>query len=135
MKKLVVLFMVLALSVAALATRKQIVVKFKPGTSSASYKGSIKLSDAKGPGELHDSYTLGASKGQIMTVDATATGPVSVYVWQKSKGFNQGYLLNSKGDRKVHVRFRLPANDDYVVNIERAGTETDIDYDVKFSIR
>ena len=129
------LLLLVLLTSAALATQEEITVQFKPGTSGASYSGSVKASEAKSRGELHDSYTLGAAKGQVMTVDASATAPISIYVWRKSKGFNQGYMLNSKGENKLHVRFVLPANDDYVVNVEQGDLNQGIDYNIKFGIR
>lgn len=130
-----VLMMLILLTSLAFATQEEITVEFKPGASSAAFKGSVRASEAKSRGELHDSYSLRAGKGQIMTVDATADGPVSVYVWRKSLGFNQGYMLNSSGDGKLHLRFALPANDTYMVNVEKTPDGDGIDYTIKFSIR
>ena len=134
-KLLIALSMLSLLSAGAVATQKEIVVKFTPGTSSASYRGSVRASEAKERGEQHDSYQLRAAKGQIMTIDASATGPVSIYVWRSSLGFNQGFMLNADGDPKLHVRFMLPADDDYNVSLDRAVPGTDIDYDVTFGIQ
>lgn len=123
-----------AMTLGTYATQKTITVQFKAGASSASYKGSVRQ-QPRMRGELHDSYKLSASKGQLMNIDVTATGPVSLYVWRESMGFNQGYLLSSSSDRKLSTRFILPANDTYRVSVDKGPNGSGIDYDVKFSIR
>lgn len=131
--KLAALLLILS-GTAALATQKNITVKFKPGESSASFHGSVRSSEAKQRGEQHDMYTLGASKGQIMSIDVSATGPVSVYVWKDD--FNRGHICDSTADSKINLRVQLPSNGNYKVNVDRGGEgRADIDYDVKFSIR
>ena len=132
MKKSIAIALVVLLGTAALATQKEIAVKFKRGESSASYHGSVRSSEAKQRGEQHDTYTLGASKGQTMSVDLSATGPVRVYIWKDA--FNHGFICDSSSDKSIHLRLHLPSNGDYKVNVERGTAESEIDYDVKFTI-
>lgn len=132
MKRIVAIGLVALLGTAALATQKDVRVKFKSGESSASYHGSVRSSEAKQRGEQHDTYTLGASKGQILMVDVSATGPVMVYIWKG--GFNAGFLCDASSDRKVRLRLQLPSSGDYGVNIDRGTAESEFDYDVKFTI-
>lgn len=136
MKKssLLVVGLLAVLSLSAYATQKDITVEFKPGTVSASYKGSVKP-DPQVRGELHDTYKLRAKKGQMMKIEVSATGPVGLYIWRGSMGYNQGYLMNTGGDRKLTTRFILPADDTYHVSVDKGFEGPGIDYDVKFSIR
>lgn len=121
--------------VGVLATQKTTTVKFKAGTSSASYSGSIKDADVRERGNQSDSYVLGASKGQIMKIEASANLPLYIYVWNKSEGYNQGFVLDSSG-ADISTRFQLPASADYQVDIDRGHkVSQDVNYQVKFSIR
>jgi hypothetical protein len=133
MKKTVAFLLVALMGTAAMATQKDITVKFKRGESSASYHGSVRQSEAKQRGEQHDIYTLGASKGQVMSIDVTATGPVRIYIWKDD--FNQGFICDSQADKTIHMRLQLPSNGNYKVNVDRGTSEAEIDYDIKFSIR
>ena len=125
--------LVLLSGAVALATQKEVSVHFARGATSASYHGSVRSSESKHVGEQHDMYTLGASAGQMMTVEVTATGPVRVSVWKDD--YNRGYICDSMGDRKVNLRVMLPTKGDYKVNVDRGMEDAEIDYDVKFSIR
>lgn len=128
------LAMVVVLSLSTSATQKDITVQFNPGTVSASYRGSVRSEEGV-RGELHDTYKLAASQSQIMKIDVSATGPVGIYVWRESMGYNQGYLLNTSGDRILSTRFILPANDTYNVTVDKGYEGPGIDYDVTFTIK
>ena len=133
-RSLFTLLLVGVLSLGTYATQKDITVQFKPGATSASYHGSVS-SAARVRGELHDTYKLGASKGQFMKVEVTATGPVGLYIWRGSMGYNQGYLMNTGSNKHLTTRFRLPSNDTYHVSVDKGHDGPNIDYDIKFTIR
>lgn len=134
--KISIVITLLALCYAgALATQETTTVEFKPGTSSAYYAGSIKDADVRERGNQSDSYILGARKGQIMKVSANSTSAIYVYIWNRSQGYNKGFMLDSLG-KEISTRFMLPVTGEYQVDINRApGVDEDVNYEVEFTIR
>jgi len=108
---------------------KAVVVHFKPGLTSASYKGQVK-------GYNTVEYRLGANAGQTMSVSFETSNASSYFnVLPPGGGQEAIYIGSSEGNDFTGV---LPANGTYVVQVylmRNAARRNEVaDYSIRFAI-
>jgi hypothetical protein len=133
MKPLLLAAVLLATAVSpAFATNIEKRIQFAPGKSSATVTGTVADPVPDRPGEVRDRYLVKARKGQRLVVKLEASLPTMVIVWHDD--YNKGYLGDKTGTR-LSLPLKLPANDDYVIDVERTPDVRKTNYKLTVEIR
>jgi hypothetical protein len=130
-KPILSLLLLLTAAAPILATDVEKRVRFDRGASGTVINGNLDFAKHKFRGEMRDRYILGAGKGQTLTVNAEASGPVRISVWHKD--YNQGQLGSGEGT-SVRQSIKLPANEDYFLDVELVGQKA-ANYKLTIEIR